>query len=241
MRQYFGLTLVFCLFGEIFAFAQPSLVNAQAELRTHDGNERARGSYEGDAGVRRRGRLPSSGNMSGSEDSNWSEVPYPIPYPSPYPYPYPGTPSGSTGDPQNLPASGAPRSKSDWPLWYYCSAPDGFYPYVKACSRGWKGLPVMPPPPGAKAPISEGDWQYCGSPVGFFPYISSCQRPWLSIPPTIPMPGAGSENAVSAAQWFYCREPSGYFPYIARCKDWLLTPAVPPPALIAEDFSPTSR
>lgn len=30
--------------------------------------------------------------------------------------------------------------------WYYCQNPDGYYPYVKRCPRGW--LQVAPQPPG---------------------------------------------------------------------------------------------
>ncbi len=28
--------------------------------------------------------------------------------------------------------------------WYYCSNPDGYYPYVKQCSNGWQQVPSQP-------------------------------------------------------------------------------------------------
>ncbi|MFH0344057.1 MAG: hypothetical protein ACHBNF_18480 [Chromatiales bacterium] len=30
--------------------------------------------------------------------------------------------------------------------WYYCSSPEGYYPYVKACPRGWRQVVPQPPP-----------------------------------------------------------------------------------------------
>ena len=28
--------------------------------------------------------------------------------------------------------------------WYYCSNPDGYYPYVKQCANGWQKVPPQP-------------------------------------------------------------------------------------------------
>lgn len=28
--------------------------------------------------------------------------------------------------------------------WYYCSNPDGYYPYVRQCSSGWQQIPSQP-------------------------------------------------------------------------------------------------
>lgn len=28
--------------------------------------------------------------------------------------------------------------------WYYCSNPDGYYPYVRQCSNGWQQVPSQP-------------------------------------------------------------------------------------------------
>jgi hypothetical protein len=30
--------------------------------------------------------------------------------------------------------------------WYYCSDPEGYYPYVKQCSPGWQRVAPQPPP-----------------------------------------------------------------------------------------------
>ncbi|HYM17356.1 MAG TPA: hypothetical protein VEU06_02230 [Micropepsaceae bacterium] len=29
--------------------------------------------------------------------------------------------------------------------WYYCSNPDGYYPYVKSCNNEWQAVPATPP------------------------------------------------------------------------------------------------
>jgi hypothetical protein len=41
-------------------------------------------------------------------------------------------------------AAGPETSSGDW---YYCSNPDGYYPYVKECPGGWRRVAPMPPPP----------------------------------------------------------------------------------------------
>jgi len=30
-------------------------------------------------------------------------------------------------------------------LWYYCSNPQGYYPYVRNCSTSWQSVPAQPP------------------------------------------------------------------------------------------------
>ncbi len=30
--------------------------------------------------------------------------------------------------------------------WYYCSNPEGYYPYVKVCPNGWQPVNPVPPP-----------------------------------------------------------------------------------------------
>lgn len=42
--------------------------------------------------------------------------------------------------PAEAPAPSQPQS-SDW---YYCSNPDGYYPYVKSCSTDWQRVPSHP-------------------------------------------------------------------------------------------------
>ncbi len=54
-------------------------------------------------------------------------------YPAPiYPYPNPYIP----------PVIAAPQAN----MWYWCSAPAGYYPYVAQCSTPWQA--VTPRPPG---------------------------------------------------------------------------------------------
>jgi hypothetical protein len=33
------------------------------------------------------------------------------------------------------------------PMWYYCGAPAGYYPYVPNCSMPWQPVPATTPPP----------------------------------------------------------------------------------------------
>ncbi|HEX7636210.1 MAG TPA: hypothetical protein VF427_13150 [Noviherbaspirillum sp.] len=43
---------------------------------------------------------------------------------------------------QGLPVQNEQQSNS-W--WYYCKAPQGYYPYVKQCPSGWQLVPAQPP------------------------------------------------------------------------------------------------
>ena len=57
-------------------------------------------------------------------------------YPAPvYPYPNPWEPP----PPAVLPPLPPPTQH-----WYYCEAPQGYYPYVPNCPGGWKQVPAMP-------------------------------------------------------------------------------------------------
>jgi hypothetical protein len=49
--------------------------------------------------------------------------------------------------PAPQPAYVAPAPQGQ--AWYYCDNPQGYYPYVQACSSGWRQVPVSPgaPPP----------------------------------------------------------------------------------------------
>ena len=38
-------------------------------------------------------------------------------------------------------STGGPASDG---YWYYCSNPDGYYPYVKLCASGWQRVPPQP-------------------------------------------------------------------------------------------------
>ncbi|SNS86599.1 hypothetical protein SAMN06265795_10826 [Noviherbaspirillum humi] len=81
---------------------------------------------------------------------------YPRPY---YPYAYvyppvavlPATPPvyveqaqtapGAAGDVSSAPPGMQPG------YWYYCGSPDGYYPYVKECSGGWRAVTPAPAQP----------------------------------------------------------------------------------------------
>jgi hypothetical protein len=63
-----------------------------------------------------------------------------------YPYPY-----SSTLVIRDRPASPGYLAPPDEPgvppeqYWYYCSDPDGYYPYVAECNQEWQQVPVTPP------------------------------------------------------------------------------------------------
>lgn len=43
-----------------------------------------------------------------------------------------------------------PPAPPPQPIWYHCSNPEGFYPYITACPGGWEQVPAQPqdaPPP----------------------------------------------------------------------------------------------
>ncbi|GAB3091885.1 hypothetical protein GCM10027081_11020 [Cupriavidus yeoncheonensis] len=78
---------------------------------------------------------------------------YPYGYPSPYYYPpaavgVPASPpqyveQGPDGPvPAPGPDNAAPPAQA---LWYHCSKPEGYYPYVHECPGGWQQVPAHPP------------------------------------------------------------------------------------------------
>jgi hypothetical protein len=79
---------------------------------------------------------------------------YPGYYPGPYYYPPyyypPGVVTVPTEPPEYIERDEAyeeaPRASA---YWYYCTDPQGYYPYVKQCKVGWQ--PVAPRPPDAPA------------------------------------------------------------------------------------------
>ena len=38
--------------------------------------------------------------------------------------------------------------------WYYCTNPEGYFPYVKTCPSGWQTVPAQPPAPPGQVPAS---------------------------------------------------------------------------------------
>ena len=83
---------------------------------------------------------------------------YPPPYSPPYYYPpYPYYPPvvvqqqapvyiEQQSAPAAPPAPPAPVAAAPANYWYYCTAPKGYYPYVRECPGGWQR--VLPQPSG---------------------------------------------------------------------------------------------
>ncbi|BDV44648.1 hypothetical protein GURASL_35710 [Geotalea uraniireducens] len=62
----------------------------------------------------------------------------------PYPYyPYYSPPPVVVQPPPEIYVQPEPRQEQPPQYWYYCPEPEGYYPYVKKCPRGW--LKVVPP------------------------------------------------------------------------------------------------
>jgi len=68
----------------------------------------------------------------------------------PYGYPYPSyysPPVVVQQEPQEYVYQPAPRSEQQY--WYFCQDPQGYYPNVKKCPKGWlKVVPNSAPPQG---------------------------------------------------------------------------------------------
>lgn len=163
--------------------------------------------------------------------------PYPVPMTWPYPwppyyYPYPPYYPDTSDDDDDSPPAGMP---GEMPMgvvgfWYYCDAPDGYYPYVKDCSHPWARIPISPPPPGTAAPMSFSDWQWCEEKKAFFPYVTACPAGFVPVPVTAP--GKNQSGPPQVANWYFCESPRGYLPYVVQCaRDWRAVPAVPPPSV----------
>jgi hypothetical protein len=60
-------------------------------------------------------------------------------YAAPPPPGYPDPGQYATGGP---PEASGPASGQ---YWYHCDSPQGYYPYVRTCSRGWQQVPATPP------------------------------------------------------------------------------------------------
>lgn len=71
---------------------------------------------------------------------------YPWYAPPPYYY-YPPAVIVRPAEPQVYIERAAPQSNlPSQPVWYYCSNPQGYYPYVKECPGGWQHVVPAPPP-----------------------------------------------------------------------------------------------
>jgi hypothetical protein len=71
------------------------------------------------------------------------------PWPPPAYYVYPPVVAAPASPPVYI-EQGSTDSGSDIQqqpgYWYYCSDPQGYYPYVKVCPGGWQQVPAQPPP-----------------------------------------------------------------------------------------------
>ncbi len=71
-----------------------------------------------------------------------------------YGYPYFGTPYYSPPRVITIPSpppvyiQQPPPVVQQYPsgYWYYCSNPEGYYPYIKECANGWQQVEPTPPP-----------------------------------------------------------------------------------------------
>lgn len=126
-RFYFLLLTVFVLFSSAIVYADPY----------HRGGYYGRG-YNG----YRRG--PSVGFYFGSPI-------YPRPYyANPYQPYYPYYPPAIVTIPVNPPiyierSPPQPAQPLSPGFWYYCSDPEGYYPYVQECPNGWRQVDPIPP------------------------------------------------------------------------------------------------
>ncbi len=74
----------------------------------------------------------------------WWPLYYPAPYYSYYPY-YPPAVAAPSSPPEYIEQGDAQAAQSNY--WYYCTNPEGYYPYVKQCPDGWQKVVPQPPPP----------------------------------------------------------------------------------------------
>lgn len=232
----------------------PSVKAPGAVPPAPSGSPTVRGTVGGGQFVGVRGGRPGPGSKDGSERKDRRDkhhrggvfYPYP-PMPMTWPYPaypysqyyYPYPPQYYPGpyddeDERQMPSTRGLVVPGDLPMgitafWYYCDAPDGFYPYVKSCSHDWTRIPISPPPPGTAPPLSYSDWQWCAEKNAFFPYVTSCPTGFEPVPVTAP--GKDQVGPPQVANWYFCEDPKGYSPYVVQCgRDWRAVPAVPPPS-----------
>lgn len=63
-----------------------------------------------------------------------------------YPYPDPYIPPTILVQPA-APVVAAPNSPAPEQVWYYCSSPQGYYPYIAECQLPWQKVLASQPPP----------------------------------------------------------------------------------------------
>lgn len=67
----------------------------------------------------------------------------------PYYYPYPPVVVTPASPPTYIEQEQAanesrPQAQASSNYWYYCSKPEGYYPYVRECPQGWQAVPPQP-------------------------------------------------------------------------------------------------
>jgi hypothetical protein len=80
----------------------------------------------------------------------WGSPYYSYPYYPYYSYPYYPAPPVVNQQQQPVYVEPAPQQEEE-SYWYYCPDPQGYYPYVQRCPKGW--LKVIPSP----VPADEGE------------------------------------------------------------------------------------
>jgi len=118
------------------------VVSAAALGGLRGGTGTVRGGFRGGTGAFRGGVYGGFGLglYSCGSDLGW---PYDYALPCGY-YPYPGDFYSYPVDGGSYPTgSVAPPGA---PVWYYCDDPQGYYPHVTSCARGWQLVPATPPP-----------------------------------------------------------------------------------------------
>lgn len=76
----------------------------------------------------------------------WPSYSYPsYPYYPYYPGPYYSPPVVVTPAPQTYIEQGSDAADQ---YWYFCSNPQGYYPYVQTCPSGWRQVTPQPPADG---------------------------------------------------------------------------------------------
>jgi hypothetical protein len=147
-------------------------VNTLPGLAARAGNYRGSGDYRGSGSYRGSGDYRGPGSYRGSRNYRgpryyrggniwiepgwgpwWGSPYYSYPYYPYYPYySYPYYPSPPVINQQQQPVyvEPAPQQEEE-SYWYYCPDPQGYYPYVQRCPKGW--LKVIPSP----VPADEGE------------------------------------------------------------------------------------
>jgi len=145
----------------IFAVLIMLFVNTLPGFAAGAGNYRGSGNYHGSGNYRGSGNYHGSGYYHGPRYyyggsiwigpgwGPWGGSPY-YSYPY-YPY-YPYYPAPPVINQQQQPVYVEPApQQEEQSYWYYCSNPQGYYPYVQQCPKGW--LKVIPSP----VPADEGE------------------------------------------------------------------------------------